>query len=195
MNRPLHISDGRRKHEGGMSLLFSLLVLVVLAVTTVASMQVANIEERVAGNSRDRITAFNAAESVLRDAETYLADTTNLPLFDGATAGHYARNTFPGLALTRLPALALSDGTSADQWADPAAITFIRNNGVVYGSKTGKPALPDVTTQPRFIVEEVNPEDLARFRTYRITALGVGRDSAVVVLQSYYTPPQFTVTM
>lgn len=183
------------RRESGMSLLFSLLILVVLAVTTVASIQVAGLGERVAGNSRDRITAFNAAESALRDAETYLADATNLPLFNGATAGHYARNTFPGLTLTRLPALAQSDGTSADQWADPAAITYLRTNGVVYGSKTAKPALPDVTTQPRFVVEEVNPEDLARFRTYRITALGVGRDSAVVVLQSYYTPPQFTVTM
>lgn len=195
MNRSRLQDRHQRDRESGMSLLFSLLILVVLAVTTVASIQVAGLEERVSGNSRDRITAFNAAESVLRDAEAYLSDTTNLPLFDGATSGHYARNTFPGLVLTRLPALAQSDGTSVDQWADPAAITYLQNNGVAYGSKTGKPALPDVATQPRFIVEEVNPEDLARFRTYRITALGVGRDSAVVVLQSYYTPPQFTVTM
>ncbi len=181
--------------QRGVSLLFSLLILLVLSVAGVASMQTAGLGERQAGNSRDRTTAFNAAESALRDAEAYLAETTNLPLFNGTTAGHYARNTFPGLTLTRLPALALQDGTSVDQWNDPAAITYIKNNGVVYGSRTSKPALPDVTTQPRFILEEVNPEDLARFRTYRITAIGIGRDAATVVLQSYYTPPQFTVTM
>ncbi len=183
------------KRQRGMSLLFSLLILMVLAVTTVASIQVAGLEERIAGNSRDRINAFNAAESGLRDAEAYLSDTTNLPLFNGVTTGLYARNTFPGLSLTRMPALAQADGTSVDQWSDPAAITFLRNNGIEYGSLTSKPALPDVTTQPRFIIEEVNPEDLARYRTYRITSLGVGRDAAIVVLQSYYTPPQTLVTM
>lgn len=177
-----------------MSLLFSLLILAVLAISGVAAMQVAGLQERVAGNSRDRTLAFNVAESALRDAETYLASTVNLPLFDGNTAGHFAVNTFPGLTLTRMPALAQSDGSSADQWSDPAAIAFIRNNGIAYGALTGVSALPDISEQPRYVIEEVNANDRARLRSYRITAVGIGKDSALVVVQTYYTPPQFTVT-
>ncbi len=177
-----------------MSLLFSLLILAVLAVGGISAIQVSGLQERVAGNGRDRTIAFNMAESALRDAEIYLASTVNLPLFDGTTVGHFAANTFPGLTLSRMPALAQADGSSADQWNDPAAISFVRDNGIVYGALTGAAALPNISVQPRFIIEEVNPNDRARLRSYRITAIGMGRDSSLVVLQSYYTPPQFTVT-
>lgn len=187
-----------RRHQLGMSLLMSLLMLLVMSVTVISAMQVAGLQERTAGNFRDRTLAFNAAESALRDAEAYLSTGAVLPLFNGSDPGHYGLNnvlpTAVESSLTRLPALAVEDVSSVDLWRDPNAIAFLRNNGIVYGAKTGVPPLPDVSVQPRFVIEQANPTDTARMRSYRITALAEGRDAALVVLQSYYTPPQFTVT-
>jgi type IV pilus assembly protein PilX len=188
------------RFQSGISLLMSLLMLLALAVTTVAGIQVAGLQERSAANARDRTGAFNAAESALRDAENYLSTETNPPIFVDPsataefTAGHFALNSMAVTGLTRLPTLALTDGSSEDLWLDPVAITFLKTNGIKYGDLTGKPALTGVPTQPRFIIEQVNATDRARMRTYRLTAVAEGRDSALVVLQSYYTPPQFTVT-
>ena len=193
MRAPLNLKSIARQR--GMSLLFALLLLLVMSVSVVASMQVAGLQERSAGNYRNRTVAFNAAESALRDAESYLSSpTVILPQFDGSTAGLYARNSIPVAGLTRLPALAVSDDSSVDLWKDPAAIAFMRTSGIPYGSLTSLPGLPDVPSQPRYVIEMVNGSDRARMRTYRITAMAEGRDSALVVLQSYYTPPQFTVT-
>lgn len=186
---------GSASYQRGMSLLFSLLILLVMSVSGVAAIQVAGLQERSAGNYRDRTLAFNAAESALRDAENYLSTEPNLPLFDGATAGHYPRNGVATTGLTRLPALAVADGSSVDLWKDPAAVTFMRTNGIPYGTlPTPLPPIPDLPTQPRFVIEMANASDKARMRTYRITSMAEGRDSALVVLQTYYTPPQFTVT-
>jgi len=193
MRAAINVNSVRRQH--GMSLLFALLILLVMSVSVVAAIQVSGLQERSAGNYRNRTIAFNSAESALRDAEAYLSsDTIILPLFDGSTAGHYARNGLPVTGLTRLPTLAVSDGSSVDLWKDPAAIAFMRTSGIAYGSLTSVPGLSDVPSQPRYVIEMVNGSDRARMRTYRITAMAEGRDSALVVLQSYYTPPQFTVT-
>lgn len=172
-------------------MLFSLLVLVVLSIATISAIQTSGLQERIAGNTRDRSTAFNAAESGLRDAESYLATELNLPLFDGSVAGHYSLNTYPGLSLTRVPTGTSADATSVSVWKDPAMVTYIKTNGIAYGAKTGVAALPDVLVQPRYMIEMM-PSDSSRAITYRITSLASGRDSSLVVLQNYYTPPQTT---
>ena len=184
-----------RFHRGsqrGISLLMSLLLLVVLSIATVAAIQTGGLQERIAGNTRDRTTAFNAAESALRDAESYLEATLNLPVFNGGTTGHYRMNSFGSLALTLLPATTKVDATNPDVWRDPAMINFIKTQGIEYGTLTGKPALTDVAVQPRYLIEEMQPES-GKFVSYRVTALATGRDASLVVLQSYYTPPQTTV--
>ena len=173
-------------------LLLSLLLLVVLSIATISAIQTGGLQERIAGNTRDRNTAFNAAESALRDAEDYMINEPNLPLFDGSVAAHYAMNSFPLLTVTRVPANTALDGSNVAIWKDPAGLTYLKTNGISYGSKTGVTALPGVSTQPRFILEQMVPE-ANRAITYRVTAVGLGPDSSVVVLQSYFTPPQKSI--
>ena len=180
------------RSQRGISLLMSLLLLLVMSVATVGAIQSGSLQERIAGNIRDRTTAFNAAESALRDAEAYMVAEPNLPPFDGSVSGHYRMNTFPSLVVSRVPANTQLDGSNPAIWADPAGLTYLKTNGIEYGNKTIVAPLPEVTTQPRFVLEMMTPES-NRAITYRITAVGVGRDSSVVVLQSYYTPPQKTI--
>jgi type II secretory pathway pseudopilin PulG len=90
-----------RARERGLSLLLALLLLAIISVVAVGSMQNANLQERIAGNSRDRSLAYNAAESAIREAEEYLDTDDVLPVFlGGRTAGHYIFNTFPSGSLT-----------------------------------------------------------------------------------------------
>jgi type IV pilus assembly protein PilX len=170
----------------------ALLLLAILSIATVAAMQTAGHQERIAGNSRDRTLTFNAAESALRDAEEYLGTEANLPLFDGSVAGHYRKNEFPGLVLTRVSPGTVADSSATEVWNDPATVAYANSRGIVYGSKTGASTLPELPIQPRYMIEMM-PGDSSRPITYRITAVATGRDAALVVLQSYYTPPQKTV--
>ena len=184
-----------RGGQGGASLLVALLLLTVLLIFGTYGAQNASIFERVSGNSRDRDIAFNAAESALRDAEAYLFTVPNLPVPESSLSGVYTFNNISGLTLTSTlqpaGASATNDTTSTTVWADPAAIAFLKANGFEYGAKTGVSPLAGVTQQPRYILEYLLPVQ-NRPRTYRITAVGFGRTNGLVVLQSYFTPPQDT---
>ena len=194
-SRPTICSMAHRRRQRGASLLVALLLLAVLLIFGTYGAQNASIFERVSGNSRDRDIAFNAAESALRDAEAYLFSVPNLPVPETSLSGVYTFNNITGLTLTAAlqpaGASATNDTTSTAVWADPAAITFLKSNGFAYGAKTGVAPLAGVTQQPSYILEYLLPVQ-NRPRTYRITAVGFGRSNGLVVLQSYFTPPQNT---
>jgi len=58
-----------RSHQEGAALITSLLILLVMTIIGVTAMQRGNIEEKMAGNLRDRNLAFQAAETALRAGE------------------------------------------------------------------------------------------------------------------------------
>jgi len=83
MKQPAWIRD-----EKGAVLITSLILLVLLTLLGIASMQSTTLEERMAGNLEQEDLAFQAAEAGLRDAESWLDDTSTLPSFTG-TNGLY----------------------------------------------------------------------------------------------------------
>jgi Tfp pilus assembly protein PilX len=190
--------------QNGTSLLIALLMLLILSIVGMGAIQNSGLQERIAGNTRDRNLAFNAAESALREAEDYLDADEIKPLFDGSTTGLYRYNDFP-VTSTRLEAIENVDVTQSKLWGDPAMIKAIKQNGVTFGSAntliTSANRSTDIVgvgTQPKYIIEQMLPVD-GRAITYRISALATGQatslltsasDGAVVVLQSYYTPLQ-----
>ncbi len=184
-------ASSTQRRQRGMSLLLALLLLAILSVVTVGAMQNANLQERIAGNSRDRTMAFNAAESAIREAEEYLDTDDVLPVFTGGgTVGHYPLNTFPSLTG--------SDASALSFWSDPATISYFKSGKAVrYATKAvGDPAavsslLPGLSTaqQPLWLLE-LMPKEPDRAVSYRITAIGFGRAGALVTLQSHYTPRQ-----
>lgn len=62
------------KQQTGSVLLISLIFLVVLSVLGLTSVQTSILEERMAGNTRDKELAFQSAEATLRYAEKYIDD-------------------------------------------------------------------------------------------------------------------------
>jgi type IV pilus assembly protein PilX len=153
---------------------------------------VANQEERMSGNTRDRIRAFEAAESSLRDCESLLGGVGGLPNFNGTNGMHQApafgqRQIFEQYEDD-------SDGTP-NQWK-------AQNGGSVrvMPQVGGAPAIPDVALQPRCIVERVDdiqfrrrdaeqsvPSVVAEETIFRITAIGYGTNPGTsITLQTMF---------
>jgi type IV pilus assembly protein PilX len=176
--------------QQGFSLLAVLLLMVVLAFLSLGALNVSVIQERMAGNARDRNLALQAAEAALRDAEVDIEAnlTIDSPFVAACTNGLCT------------PASMVSSGAVSTlrwqtiDWSTSAA------QSRAYGSATGATALPDVAAQPRYLVEllPVLPPPAGQSahlgthasenpQAFRITARAVGlRTSTVVVLQSTF---------
>ncbi len=163
--------------EKGSVLIVSMLILLVLTLIGVTAMGTSALEEKMAGNSRDQNLAFQAAETALRDAETFAEGIASVAAFNN-TNGLYATGGAPDIFATATWA-----------WA-----------GTVSRTATGTIAGPK--NQPRYIIEIVSvsgqgtgPEQCydpsclgqSQVTNLRITARGSGgTNDAVVMLQSYY---------
>lgn len=159
----------------GAVLVVGLIFLALLSLIGVTAYSVATQEERMAGNTRDRLRAFEAAEAALRACERYIGAPIP-PLFsaDGATD--------PGMYDTPAPG-AREKWETIDWSAEPTRQLA---------------GIGAVAEQPRCIVQR-----LARVRSggaslraelphpaayaYQVTARGVGANrGTAVVLQSSF---------
>jgi type IV pilus assembly protein PilX len=159
-----------RSRQTGASLLVSLVFLVIMAMLGVTVANVTSLQERMAGHTRDRDLALQAAEASLRDAEERLADST----FRAAATVFNELN-----------------GNDAAFWeacftaatpADPCLVTYTPTHALPL---TGPGA---VAEQPQYVLElKTGTPDI-----YRVTARGVGGTAeAIVILQAEfaYVPP------
>lgn len=160
-----------------------------------AAMQGATLEEKMAGNQRDRNIAFEAAEAALRDAEQDIFGSGRISGATGFKTGCNSNTNYLGLCL---PSSTLIPVWESLDWSDSASTVLY----VTYGGKTGASAWPNVARQPRYIIEwlpNMRDSDLggphynsipANKSQYRITAIGYGpTDSTEVRLQSVYRTP------
>lgn len=168
-----------RRAQRGLVLFLSLVVLLMITVLAVSGSQTTSLQERMAGNDRDRGLAFQAAEAALMDAERLLSNAS-LPPFDNSD-GLYAFNA------GNRPAWIGGD--------DSGAV-------ITYGNRPGPgdqaEAIAVVARQPEYIIEQFplsqapggsleagTAADGVAF--YQVTARGFGgRASTVVVLQTVY---------
>lgn len=160
-----------RKKQGGAVLAVGLVFLVLLTLLGVTAMQVTGMEERMAGNLRDRNLAFQAAEFALREGEESVRNQDNW-IDDGAC------RPFCGLedAGPDLNSYAW-DGTSDFAVADP-----------IHG----------VAQQPRYFIEylglrkcteKYRCDDGGPKEVFRITVRATGRNpNTVVLMQTTYQP-------
>lgn len=167
------VSEDRWNMEQGSALVIALVMLVVLTLMAIAGMQTTSIQERMAGNLRDKNLAFQSAEAALREAELFLQSAV-LPEFNG-TNGLYEYTSF-----------------DRDDWTDP---DFWSNSTNYYEYEI---SIDEVATLPKYIIEELPPvpeevpnlaadEPIPDSAMYRVTAQAVGgTEGAVVILQTTY---------
>jgi type IV pilus assembly protein PilX len=154
--------------ERGSALAIALIFLLLMTLLGVSAMRSSNMQERMAGNLRDRNMAFQSAEAALRAGETWLLGIANqqaADLNDPITEDVDNPADWDGLDPVPTGTVAGLDGQLA---ADPDFYV-------------GPPSLRRVGIQL--------PPDFRRI--YPVTARGEGgSDVSVVVLQSTFEPPQ-----
>lgn len=158
------------RHERGASLLVALIFLVIMAMLGVTVANVTSLQERMAGHTRDRDLALQAAEAALRDAEARLADAT-----------------FRGAASAFDPTDANGDAFWETCFAGTAVPCAVKYTPTTTLPTSGAGA---VAAQPRFVLER--KADIGSTQIYRVTARSVGGTAdAIVILQAEfgYTPP------
>lgn len=174
------MNRARLHRQCGTALIIAMLFLVILGMLGVTTMTATTLEERMAGNTRDRDIAMQAAETALRDAER---DITNIQPANGrvVTLGMFVAGCTLALCTEGAPVL-----TNID---DPTKSAF-------YGQFTPSvQPLQGPAQQPRYIVELLTamppqvppPPPGQQIRNFRITAKGFGRNTnTVVILQTVF---------
>lgn len=178
---------GMVSRQRGISLVIVLIFLVILSGLGISAMQGSTLSSRIARNEIDRNLAFQAAEAALRDGELDVRNqrfdrsmcnplvplgcrlvlTSGRKLFDAAcTSGRCVFSP------------SLTPWETASVWDTSGA-------SVLYGTYSGAAALPLVVKQPRYLLEGIPPDNLAKGDpTYRITSVGYGsKSSSQVMLQ------------
>lgn len=163
------------RRQQGAVLVISLIILLVLTILGIAAMQSTTMEEKMAGNARNRDLAFQSAEAALREGEAYVENLTTTTGFSGA-GGLY------------------SEADPDPDWTSTAAWTSART----YGSYGGS-VIQGVAQQPKYYIKivavvsaprtsKVLPPNVGGTVTiFRITAKGWGSTTnSQVVLQSRY---------
>jgi type IV pilus assembly protein PilX len=158
-----------RQGENGSALVIGIVFLLVLTILGLVGMQGSILQERMTGNTRDRETAFRAAEAALREAEAFLRQPV-LPTFNNPTDGLYQMD---GALLGSLD----WDNTDSVEYAGDL-------EGTAANPRYVFEELPAVISSDDLLYpDEPLPDD----RYFRITSRGVGgTQSAVVILQSTY---------
>lgn len=70
----------RYRHQKGFALVVSLLILVVLTLLGVSMFSNVGLQQRMAGNTREKNRAFNAAQTALQYGEWWLTQQPTAPL-------------------------------------------------------------------------------------------------------------------
>ena len=170
MRRTTAPSRGRQR---GVTMVMALVFLLILTGLGAWAAVNNSLQERMAGNTRNRDLAFQAAEAALKDAEKTLP-TWRLLAFDGSAAG-----------------LLPYDATTAND------LNHWRNDAQWASYRTATATLSQVSSPPRYVVQKLanteNPLNAGVFdvENYRITARAEGGNaSAMVIVQSIvsYTP-------
>ena len=172
---------GRPVSQSGVVLVISLIMLLLLTVIGSSAMQTTSLEEKMAGNLRDKDLAFQAAESALRAAENSLnPPAVGIPAIfpDSGTGGFYSTaSTIP----TNTAIL-----TSSFWTTNPVAPSTVTN--AMLGNNIAPPVYI-IQQLPAACLNLPCPPNLPS-PMYKITVRATGASAnTVVILQSIYTPP------
>jgi type IV pilus assembly protein PilX len=182
MNAPKFSSQTR-----GMVLVTSLLLLVVVTILAVTMFRSFGVDEKIAGNMREKQKALNAAETAEQFAESWLAAGLNTGAVTCATpmvsstVGQVCINTMASLNMN--PAVlpwTIGGGL--------AGVTFTPSNGTTTMTTTGVGSYYQV---PAYYIGFLGSATQNRITTtyYQIDAVGYGTspDTAAVVESTYMT--------
>jgi len=147
-----------RREQRGIVLIVALVMLVLITLVSLSTIRATTMDERMAGNARDRDRAFQAAEAAVQACLSQIKSGAGFtfPVLDPVTSG--------------------TQNWDVDaNWTDPT----------VKNTKSYAVALSDagLAQDPRCMVEKLNATG-----GYRVTGRAVGGSAdSVVILQATYS--------
>ncbi|WP_412852280.1 PilX N-terminal domain-containing pilus assembly protein [Ectothiorhodospira shaposhnikovii] len=78
--------------QQGSALIIALVFLLLMTMVGVSALQQTTLQERMAGNLRDRSLAFQASEAALRAGERWLDEGANMLIAEGTATPNDPRN-------------------------------------------------------------------------------------------------------
>ena len=180
--------------QHGAVLIVSLLMLLVTTMLGITAMSTATMEEKMAGNNRQKQLAFQAAESGVRFAEDWLKTTLS-------DTNDFENKFKSGTSLAELYWDRKPGSASAVQ---PMTFDIYDTNAWTNGSSISTTlSLNGISTSPRYIIEYLGragatkapvneDENDARSRVFRIVSVGTGPDNATKnLVQSTFMMPLY----
>jgi len=168
--------------QQGVAMIFALIFLVVIAIMGAAVASVAGLEERMAGNTRERDLAFQAAEAALRDAQLQLVNSATPRCNDGRVRrqadGEFSTTDSNGRS--HWDAIFGDVGSTCTDCFDMGTGSLSIGAGKLFDT-------------PKYVIEQklsvpLPPFGADQLRRYRVTARGVGGTAdSVVILQAEFT--------
>jgi type IV pilus assembly protein PilX len=169
-------------------------VLLVITLLGVTGLNTTVMQERMAGNLRQKNLALQAAEAALQGGLAYIESQTLPPLANSSGADYvWPSCTVADLAAGNVDACERLDTVLANWRGESDSISEGASYSSVVSGIGGAGDLPDVVVQPRIYIEEryVPPLDFDRaaqgagVHYYTVTAVGFGgSDSARAIVQS-----------
>lgn len=166
-------------NQRGAVLIFVLVILTVLTLAGASSTRNTALQERMTAHTRDRATAFESSEAMLRSAERWLATELKAGRLNDSHFTSRAKQGLYDITTSTNKAPSINDALHDDSlWTDNPPM-----------------ALHGVIQAPRFMVERIPPEPSLMFGEaveeskilYRITVQGFGASAQTyTVLQSIY---------
>ena len=170
------------RSQSGVALFISLVMLGILTVLGLSGIQSTSLQERMARNSRDTNLAFQAAESAVDDAESYLETVSTLTPFEEAGANDNGR--YEAAAFNETPHWEAVDweGSQVAPATTPLGGVAEQPKYIVEFMKTV------VSEEDRLNIDNIGQDTGAgRTQMFRITARGVGGTAgSKVMLQATY---------
>jgi Tfp pilus assembly protein PilX len=202
MNKYPVLQPSIAKHQAGVVLVISLIMLLALTLIGVTSSNVTGLEEKMAANSKDVNLAFQAAEAALRAAETSLntqPTSTTKPTRTavianqgvGGGAGYYTllmdnavivngiQTTDPTpITPAQTPAFYSGYSSSCTHCVNWGGGTSINSNSLVNYLVYGGTNLSGLAQTPEYIIEELANTGGSGSTTGGGTSLGGGSDKS-----------------
>ncbi len=177
------VHPARPPLQRGAVLAISLIILVVMTILGITAMQTTVVQEKMAGNLRDKDVAFRAAEAGLQVALTYLERQTEPPEVNSAGT----RNVWPGCTVDDADSCAGKGNVSVLEAAGQA-VDY--DDATAWGAGVVSAPLTGVAAQPRIAIEHryVPPLDVEAaalgdgLHFYTVSALGYGASNRTKVL-------------
>lgn len=181
MSRPLAPRAGRarlQRHQRGISLPVSLILLVVITLVALGSMRGVVLQSRMSGTTHDRSLAFQAAEAALRDAEARAATATPASFPANGCSGGYCAQPLPA---------------DTARWQDTAFAGWLSAPGALAPADAPVPEtiVEDMGDAPNYAgcENEIPRSPNCMAQRFQITSRSTAADRATVVVQSQFALP------